>query len=307
MTSTTSTLEDGWRPTEFLGPDEWCVTLTASDVAELDAALDHVEAQGLAMGEVDRQAFPLPTLGPRLAGWAAEIDQGRGFVLLRGLPVERYGPDRSGLAFWGLGCHLGRPFPQNPEGDLLGHVIDTGEAATDPSVRKYRTNHHIAFHVDGADMVGLLCLRAAGDGGLSRIASSLAVRQEILWRHPELAHVFGEPMLLDLRDEQGPGEPPFLPLPMDYLSRGRRRVFYHYDYFTSSQRHEAAPRYSDEQLLVLELFEELASSPAFCIDMDLQPGDMQFIDNGTIVHARSAYVDDLDHPRHLLRLWLAAA
>lgn len=93
---------------------------------------------------------------------------------------------------------------------------------------------------------------------------------------------------------------------MEYLSRGRRRVFYHYDYFTSSQRHDDAPRYSRAQIDLLEQFEQLASSPAFCIDMDLAPGDMQFVDNGTVVHSRASYLDDPAAPRHLLRLWLAA-
>lgn len=307
VTSAALRRDGGWQPSDFLGPDEWSYTLTSAELAEIDAALDHVEAVGLTMGEVDRESFPLPTLRPLLADFALEIDQGRGFVLLRGLPVEAYGVDRSSLAFWGLGAHLGRPFPQNPEGDLLGHVTDTGEATIDPTVRKYRTNHDISFHVDGADMVGLLCLRPAARGGLSRIASSLAVRQEILWRHPAFDPLFDEPMLLDLRDEQAPGELPFLALPMDYLGRGRRRVFFHYDYFTSSQRHADAPRYSRQQIELIELFERLASSPEFRIDMDLQPGDMQFIDNGTIVHARTAYEDDPAAPRHLLRLWLAAA
>ncbi|MCB1017991.1 MAG: TauD/TfdA family dioxygenase [Acidimicrobiales bacterium] len=295
----------GWRPADFRGPDDWSHTLTADEIAEIDAALDHVEALGLATADLDRGSFPLPALGGRLRAWADELDQGRGFVLVRGLPVERYGPERSGVAFWGLGCHLGRPFPQNPEGDLLGHVVDTGEAADNPDIRKYRTNHDIAFHVDGADVVGLLCLANSADGGASRIASSLAVRDRIVAERPELAPAFEQDFHLDLRDEQAPGEAPFLSLPLAYEARGRPRIFYHHDYFTSSQRHPETPRYTAEQQAVLDRFEALAHSEEFRIDMVLEPGDMQFVDNGTVVHARTAYVDDPADPRHLLRLWLA--
>lgn len=300
-----STEDRGWRPVDLGGPDEWSHTLTAAEVAEIDAALDHVEASGVPMADLDRTTFPLGALGDRLRDWAHELDQGRGFVLVRGLPVERYGPERSGLAFWGLGCHLGRPFPQNPEGDLLGHVVDTGEAADNPDIRKYRTNHDIAFHVDGADVVGLLCLANSADGGASRIASSLAVRARIVDEDPALAPVFDQDFYLDLRDEEGPGELPYLPLPLSYVARGRPRVFYHHDYFTSSPRHPATPPYSPAQLAVLDRFEALAQSEEFRLDMVLAPGDMQFVDNGTVVHARTAYVDDPDDPRHLLRLWLA--
>ena len=218
MTITSTTRDEGWRPADFLGPDEWSYTLTASDVAELDTALDHVDARRPAHGCGRPRGLPAADPGPTAGRLGVRARSGSRLPAAAGPARRALRAGAVGSGLLGLGTHLGRPFPQNPEGDLLGEVIDTGEAATDPSVRKYRTNHHIAFHVDGADTVGLLCLRPALTGGLSRIASSLAIRQELLWRRPDFDVLFSEPMLLDLRDEQAPGEPPYLPLPMEYLS-----------------------------------------------------------------------------------------
>ena len=186
----------------------WMVGLDATAVNEIDAAVRSARAAGIAMGAMRRGDFPLPTVGPRLRAWARALDSGRGFLLLRGLPVDRWGDDDSALAFWGIGQHLGRPGAQNPQGDLLGHVVDTGEDAANPFVRRYRTAGDIAFHCDLADVVGLLCLRGASQGGASRLVSSVSVYNELLRRRPDLIERLYEPFLLDNRDEQRGDGPP---------------------------------------------------------------------------------------------------
>ena len=201
-----------WRGPDMRRRTDWIVPLTAADVAEIAAAVAAVRARGLAMGELRREDFPLPTLAPRLRSWADEVRNGRGFLLLRGLPVAAWGDDDSALAYWGLGQHLGRPGAQNPQGELLGHVVDTGEDAANPFVRRYRTAGDIAYHCDLADAVGLLCLRTARRGGASRIVSSVSVYDALLRRRPDLIDRLYEPFLLDTRDEQREGGPPFIPV-----------------------------------------------------------------------------------------------
>ena len=144
-----------------------------------------MKAHGLALGEVGRGNFPLPTLAPKLARWLEEIRTGRGFVVLRGLNVTDYTDEEVGLIFWALGAYLGDPVTQNPRGDLLGHVYDHGRRYGDIDVRGYETNAHLPFHSDGCDLVGLLCLRRAKSGGLSSIVSSVTLHNEILRQHPE--------------------------------------------------------------------------------------------------------------------------
>lgn len=294
-----------WRGTEMRQRDDWLVPLTADALAEIAAAVAAARRRGLSMGELGRDDFPLPTLAPRIRAWAAELRDGRGFLLLRGLPVAAWGDEDSALAYWGLGQHLGRPGAQNPDGELLGHVIDTGEDAANPFVRRYRTAGDIAYHCDLADVVGLLCLRQARRGGASRIVSSVAVYNELLRRRPDLVERLYEPFLLDTRDEQGEGRLPWIPVPPCRYAGGHLRTFYHSDYFRSVERHAEAPRFTAAERELLDLYEAIANDPELYLDMELRPGDIQLISNHTILHARTAYQDAPDNRRHLLRLWLS--
>jgi hypothetical protein len=208
--------------------------------------------------------------------------------------------------YWALGLHLGRPGAQNAEGDLLGHVRDTGEDANDPFVRRYRTAGDIAYHCDLADVVGLLCLRAARAGGASRLVSSVTVYNELLRRRPDLVARLYEPFCLDRRNEQDDGGPRWVPVIPCRHADGRLRTFYHSDYFRSAQRHADVPPFTDAERELLDVYEAIAAEPALRLDMQFAPGDLQLVSNHVVLHARTAYVDapDASRRRHLLRLWL---
>ena len=295
-----------WRGADLVRSSEWIVRLDDDQTGELEAAALDARMRGIEMAAVRRDDVPLPILGPRIADWRRVLDSGRGFLLLRGLPVTRWGDDLSALAYWIVGLHLGRPGAQNPQGDLLGHVVDTGEDAADPFVRRYRTAGDIAYHCDLADAVGLLCLRAARRGGASRIVSSVSVYNELLARRPDLVDRLYEPLALDARNEQGRGGPAWIPVPPCRAAGGRLRTFYHSDYFRSAERHPDVRLTGDERLL-LDLYEQIAADPALRLDMCFEPGDVQLISNHTVLHARTAYEDDtaVGAQRHLLRLWLS--
>ncbi len=251
--------------------------------------------------------LPLPALAPEIARWRHELASGRGFHVVSGVPVDRWSDAEAERFFWCLGLHLGVPGAQNVAGDLLGHVTDTGDQADDAYVRLYRTPADIAYHCDAADVVGLLCLRAAKRGGRSRIVSSVAVYDALITQRPDLAPRLYDPFLLDVRNEDASGEIRYLPIPPCRHADGALRTFYHSDYFRSVMRHDDVPRFTDEEQTLLDLYEEIASSPDLYLEMDLAPGDIQWLSNHTILHARTAY-EDHDDParkRHLLRLWLS--
>jgi hypothetical protein len=300
-----------WRGAEMAPRRDWIVPLAPEQIDELERARAAARATGRPLAALRREDFPLPRLAEQIAGFARELADGRGFLLLRGLPVERWGDDGSALVFWCLGLHLGCPGAQNPEGDLLGHVFDTGEEAANPHVRRYRTAGDIAYHCDLADAVGLLCLRAARRGGASRIASSVSVYNELLRRRPDLAPRLFEPFLLDARDEEkrakAGSRPPYFPVPPCRFAKGRLRTFYHSDYFRSVERHASAPRLTEAERELLDLYEQIADSPELRLDMCFEPGDVQLLSNHVVLHARTAYEDDPDpgRGRHLLRLWLS--
>ena len=112
---------------EALGVDvrrerDWILSLSEAEVAEFDAALEHFRSLAIEIQNLDRASFPLPTLSAKARAWRREIMSGRGFVLLRGFPVDRWGEEGARIVFWGLGHYLGIPGAQNARGDLLGEV-----------------------------------------------------------------------------------------------------------------------------------------------------------------------------------------
>jgi hypothetical protein len=267
----------------------------------------HARGTGRELGDLRAADFPLPTLAEQIARWRDEIQNGRGFQVVSGVPVREWSEDEASTCFWGLGLHMGRPGAQNPQGDLLGHVRDTGADARDPFVRLYRTASNIAYHCDAADVVGLLCLQAAKRGGASRIVSSVAVYDELVRQRPDLVARLYQPFLLDLRNEDASGALRYLPIPPCRFADGRLRTFYHSDYFRSVVRHADVPAFTDGERELLDLYESLAGRPDFYFDMEFAPGDIQWLSNHTILHARTAYEDhpEPERKRHLLRLWLS--
>lgn len=296
-----------WLGSDLAKDQSWIVTFTPAELADLDTALRDVVRKKLPLEAVDRETFPLPTLAPRLAQVLTEIQQGRGFVLLRGLQVERYSDEEAGIIYWGVGSHLGTPVRQNVAGDLLGHIRDFGKKWGDLGVRGYETNGHLIFHTDFSDMVGLLCLRPPKSGGASRIASSMTVYNELLRDHPEHIKVLHRGFRYIKRDAVDTASPVTENVPVygrvdNVLSCRivRERI-------DSAYRRIGQPL-SPEETAALDAFAATAGSPRVCLDMEFRPGDMQFLNNYTVLHSRAAYQDGelFRERRHLLRLWLTS-
>lgn len=295
-----------WKGSELRGERSWIHRLSPEEIAEIDAAVAGVDRDRVGLDEITGETFPLPVLGPVIERWGDELADGRGFVLVKGLPVQRMTEQQASTAYYGIGRHLGVPVSQNTDGDLLGHVRDTGEDPHDPSVRRYRTRVAQPFHVDGSDVVGLLCLKPARSGGLSSIVSSVSVYNAVREGRPDLVELFFEPFAFDLYEQQAPGAAPYFSVPLSNHLAGRLSTFYIRFYIDNAQRHPDVPRLTDRQVEFLDLVDELAASDELRLDMDFEPGDMQFLKNATILHARTAY-EDPEAPaerRHLLRLWL---
>ncbi|MGI9124615.1 MAG: TauD/TfdA family dioxygenase [Mycobacterium sp.] len=237
--------------------------------------------------------------------WRELLTRGPGFVRIRRFPVDALTDTEIERGYLGLGGLLGQPVGQDRDANILTHIRDE-RLPPSPGVRKYRTNLRQDFHSDGSDLVGLLCLHAARTGGESRIVSAHAVYNEMLRRAPNLVEVMYLPMPWDRNDEQSPGNPPFFELPPIIDIDGVPRLFFIAWYIRDSQRHPAAPRLTDGQRTALALVEDIANDPAFHIEMQFEPGDIQLLNNTTVLHSREAYTDhaDPDRRRHLLRLWL---
>jgi hypothetical protein len=294
-----------WR-TEELG-DDYLFQLTDAHLDELDRALVHAEATCADVLDITREAFPLPTLGPELTCVTRELIHGRGVVLIRGVPVDHYGKARASSIYWGLGMHLGNPWPQNAKGHLLGDVTDQGRAASDPTSRGNEIGGiPFPFHSDGSDLVGLFCLDAGARGGASLVANAVTVHNELVRTEPELAAELYAPFPYDLRGEQAPETKAWYTMPI--FSRMGNRLFVRYirPYIESTRRHDDAPRVSDIAREAMNRVDAMCADPQFHVSMTMQPGDMQFVNNYHVLHARDGYEDDraAGRIRHLKRLWL---
>lgn len=296
-----------WRSGE-LAPDEWLHVLDAGEVAEIEAA-----ARGLAARDSDLTAiaaadFPLPRLAPRLARVLAdEVLGGRGFAVLRGLDPARLSRREAAAAFLGIGAHLGAARPQNAAGHILGHVKDLGRASGDPTARLYQTHERQTYHTDSCDVVALKCLQPARRGGRSSLVSSVALHNEIRRLRPDLAAVLFAPIETDRRGEAAPGQPGWFTVPVFNWHAGHFAAIYQRQYIESARRFEGVAPLTAAQVEALDLLDALAEDPAFHLELDFRPGDIQLVNNHLLFHDRTAFEDWPEPPRrrHLLRLWLA--
>ncbi|HXW35413.1 MAG TPA: TauD/TfdA family dioxygenase [Acidimicrobiales bacterium] len=303
-------LEPGaeWRAHDVADPETWTLRLTASDHAELDEALKTAKSKSQDPLEITRDDFPLDGLEDKLGAVVTDLVDARGFIRISALRVDDYSDEDLTLMYWGIGLHLGEPWPQNHHGHVLGDVTDQGKTVDDPTVRGNEIGQlALDYHTDGSDLVGLLCLRAARSGGLSCVANAVSIHNQMVRDEPELAEALYEPLPYDLRGEEADGKKPFFTIPA--FTEYEKRLFVRFipQYVFASQRHSDAPRLSSVTKKAIARMSELANNPDLNVYMDLRPGEMQFINNYHVLHGRTAYEDDPanGHKRHLKRLWLA--
>lgn len=286
-------------------PERWTRHWTPGQLEELfDLAR--------AVGETDLTTLDVGSNAPAsLHGLADSIREDlihhHGFTLLKGLPVGEFDRQTLAVGFLILGRLIGDLRSQNSAGHLLGHVKDVGGDLADPRTRIYQTNNRQSFHTDSTDAVGLLCLRTAVSGGRSQLASAETVYRILRERRPDLAAWLFEPISTDRRGEIPAGADPWFEIPVLSWFDDRLTVIYQRTYVDSAAALAGAPRPTPEHVEALDLWDAVVDEPAVHLSMDLEPGDIQFVYNHSLLHDRTAFVDDPDPAlrRHLLRLWLS--
>lgn len=301
---------------EDLADRRWLVEIPVPALRELEAMAAAAVDAGLGMTSVQKSA---DVADPYLFGGqpafavdklAAELrfllEGGPGFVLLRRLPVETYTRDEAALMYWALARRTGNCVSQNSRGELLCEVRDYGRGglAGGKTVRGYQTNEALPFHTDSSDIAGLFCLQHSATGGRSAIASSMSIYNHIVKYHREYLATFYAGVFYDWRGDQPPDEPPVYRNPIYGYFNGQLSCRYHLRQFAESAEQYGFPLASVERE-ALNLFEGLAAREENHIIMDFKAGDVQFVNNNVVLHARSAYSDPQDSPpRCLLRTWV---
>jgi hypothetical protein len=308
-----------WTGAELAAADDWRFALTPPMLAEIDAALAVVKRRGLAWDALARADFPLPQTAPLLAEIARFLEQGRGLAKLSGLPVERYDEPDLRRVWYGLGLQLGTPVSQSKAGLRMKVIRDEGAGIGEvhgqlrsadgstflSSAARTVSNGLLRFHTDRTDVVGLLCAGQAANGGLSKVASTPAVHNEILRRRPDLLELLYRPYPRSRLGEEQGGEDIVYMLPVFGLRDGRFTSHYSRTYIEAAQKLPDAPRLTAAQWEAIDLLAEVADD--LCYRMRLEPGDVQLLNNHVIYHARDAFSDDAasGQVRAMYRLWLA--
>ncbi|KAK1757070.1 taurine catabolism dioxygenase [Echria macrotheca] len=305
-----------WRREDYVNnPERWVHPFSEEEIAELSATADAFIASGTPLTGISQSNFPLPKLSLVLSKVRDDLLNGKGFVLFKKFPADVWSPHKNAVAYMGLGTYLGYFISQNGRGHVLGHVKDVGDDPTQiHTVRIYRTTARQFFHADDGDVVGLLCVHRAAEGGESDIVSVHNVWNTLQREHPDVAELLTKPVwYFDRKGEVSEDQQEWIRQPVVYLENkpeGERRLYCKWDpyYVRSLTRFSdkgLVPPLSEEQLRAMQILEETCQR--LSLHMILEVGDIQFLSNAHLLHARTEYKD---YPppaprRHLLRLWLA--
>jgi len=295
----------GWLPDDLRDVAAWSYHISERDIEELAAAIAVVRRNRVPLVEVARENFPLAGFAEILADVRRELMEGRGIVMLRGFPVERFDREEAAIAYLGLGGYLGKTMSQNKQGHILGHVKDLGGDYADPHTRGYMTSAEMRFHTDACDYVGLLCLRTSRSGGESRIASSVTVYNRILERRPDLAKALTEDFYRSRSGETNAGDAAFFKQPIFSFAEGYFSATGAGVVIDKAQELPGVPKFTPAQKEAIEVYRATVEESA--VDIEFASGDIQFLNNFVMLHTRRGF-DDWPEParkRHLLRLWLS--
>jgi len=298
---------NAWTTESVRSKSDMAYTFSKEELSALDTALTEVKSRDLAVEEVTAGDFPLGVLEKAVAGWIQEVDYGKGLLFLQGIPVSRYTKDDCALIFWGIGAHMGEAQSQSLAGDRLGHVVNLG--GDNPRYRAYQNSTELALHTDATDIVGMMCLVPAQEGGLSGYAGAAAIYNELLDHHPDVLPILCEGFHYHLFGEHAPGESPVTEekIPVFSEKDGCLSISYLRSYIEMGFAHRGKEK-TAAQSEALDTLDQIAHGPKCYRQFMLSPGDMLFFSNYTVLHNRTAFVDDddPDKRRHLLRLWLRA-
>jgi len=296
-----------WTRKDMADESRWIHHLTKAEIDDLRNALTVAKKNGADCASLNKETFPLDAMLPAIDKTLHHLENDFGIFSLRGFPAAEYNSADLRLIYWGLGLHMGTAVPQSSKGDLLGDVRDVGDDFSSQTGRGYMSSGELGFHTDTCDVVGLSVLQIAKQGGSSKIASSLAIHNEIAQTRPDLLDVLYQPFVWSWKGYQDEGELPFYFQPVYSVMDGYFCSRHNWPHIYSVQEVPGVPQLSQIQKDALALIDTIAERPDMHFEMTFQPGDYQFLNNHVTYHARTDYVDfpEPERKRHLIRLWLA--
>ena len=293
-----------WTGDDLRRDRSWVFNLTSQHQADLDTALQGVKERGLQLAEIAREDFPLPSLQISLQNIFDELRDGRGFVFLRGFPIEGYGIDDVEKMYWGLITYLGTGVTQNSEAGLIHHVTD-GKSRPQQGTRGVGNPGPVGLHIDLADCVALCCIRQAPDDPHSVVASAMTVYNEILRQHPQWLPRLYEGFIWTRRAEEASGETPVSNFRIPAYSAAGGKVTCRFNgSWIKAGMELAGESLTDEEKEIFDFIRQTAA--AYSYAFPLHPGDIAICNNYTVFHGRAGHepIDNETQKRLLLRIWM---
>ncbi|KAI1434405.1 TfdA family taurine catabolism dioxygenase TauD [Xylaria sp. CBS 124048] len=305
-----------WEGQTVADEYNWTYVLTPEHLAEIDQALAHFRELNLPFGAITQTTFPLPTLHPELRRLSTELHSGHGFFVLRGLRVDSYTREENIIIYAGVSAHIashrGRQdhkFNGVKADVVLAHIKDLSTSNEGGLIGSpaYTTDKQV-FHTDNGDVVSLFALETSAAGGASKLASTWRVYNEMAATRPDLIHTLSDDWDMEVFDNV---DRPYVKRPLMFhfpaTDRTPERIALQYArrYFVgfgALPRNPNIPPITEAQAEALDTLHFLGEK--FCVNTDFQKGDIQYINNLAIFHARDGFTDTPERRRHLLRLWL---
>lgn len=298
--NTPITAPSAWKGSELAQDDTWIFHLSDASLSDIADALARCHASGVKAPDMAKEHFPVKgQLKEDIAFFCEELENGRGFILIRGLNKAGYDEEDLSTIYYGIGLHMGIPVSQNPKGDMLGVVASVADPNQRDS-RVYETNTYLPYHTDLSDVVGLLSIRKAKSGGMSSLVSAVTVYNEILNKHPEYIGLLYRPLYYNHLGEDLPSLTPLFS-----FHNGKLACRYLRKYIEDGHAIRNV-KLSTVEIEALDLIDSIIHDKTISMDMMLEAGDIQFANNYTVMHSRTRFEDDDDpeKARRLLRLWL---
>ncbi len=296
-----------WTVADLNANPSWIYELDDRARRDLVQAVRKVRDPAKTLFDYARGDFDLGAAFAPIAGAIAEIKDGTGFAILRGLPREGVSQDEFELLTWAIGLHTGVARPQGKASQYLSAVRDAGVVYRTGKGRGYSSNADLDFHTDSADIVLLTCYNVAASGGMSMVSSSVAAHNILAAERPDLAELLHEPFYFSRQQEEAPDEAPYYPNPIYDTAAGVLCSKWNRNRLRSAQAIEGVPQLTALQHEALNLLDDILRRPETMYTMQLRPGDMQVLNNHVTLHSRTEFVDHDDPAlkRCLFRLWLA--
>ncbi len=292
-----------------LAPSDWLVPLPAAAVAELEEVVHTLRREPLPTLLLSPNQFSLAHCRDVMTHVGRQLREGIGLAVIDKLPVERFSLEENQALGWLLGSLLGRLVAQKWDGTMVYDVRDTGKAL-EYGVRRSVTNLDLQFHTDAPwldlppELVGLVCLSPAQEGGLSRFVSLVTVHEELKRRHPALVRRLYEPVQWDRQAEHAPDDAKVSRQPVFEQTARGLHCRYNQSLIENAEG-LTSTRLDDEVREALQAMRGITDAPELCVEFRIEKGQIQYLNNRLFAHSRTPFRDS-DVPgqqRHLIRLW----